>query len=889
MNNDLLKKAVRNALLASAAATLVLPVAYAAEDDAQEEEDRIVVTGSRLKRSDVEGANPITVISREQIELSGETSAAELLRNTTFNSTGSFRPQSGSSAQGVSLVSLRGLGSGRSLVLIDGRRLTPSPSTGQGQDLNSIPIGAIERIEILTDGASAIYGSDAIGGVVNVITRKDFNGAELSYGIAGVSVPSEGGDREAGSVTFGASGDTTSLLGGVSFNSRDIIFQNAFPWVGLGASIFGSNFTSRFNFDFRGIPGACGGENFYIDGSLCRFNFNSTNANEASSDNKSIWVKGSHQINDNWEVYSNASLAQTESFGRYAPAPDSTFFYDNLSVGPDSFNNPSNPNAWFYDANNPNAVAYDAAYAGPQREVDLWHRFAAVGNRDNGVENKITDLLVGMTGSVWGQEIDFGLRRVKNNTTELGNGYLAAATAWGFVDDFNPGYSPDGTVFDPATYYFGYNIQDPFSNPNNVLRGSAVTTSRDSNFNFEEVYASTSFDLMEIGGGTVQAVVGGEYRDEQYSDLYDAQSEAGLVGGSAGNSAGGSRSATALYFETLLPVSDVLELSVAGRYDNYSDYGSDFSPKLSFRYQPMDKLTLRGSYGEGFRAPTLDILTQAPAFSADSVRDPDSCFIFANDPNAECQINATVIANPELESEKSKQFAFGLAFQPYDWLEGTLDYYNIEIDDRIRGFGSQAIIDRSLNPSLGPIPAGLSITRTPVVGNDGNTYNVVTNITRGFVNEGDLATDGIDFNVRANYDLGPGRLTNNFQVSYINDFSIDGGRDLIETQGSPRYRANFTNTYNVSDFQFAYNMNIIGAQCQSLDDQCTSPFDFTGTWITHDVQANYDTPWDGRVTVGVQNIGEKLPQIKDFDSREYNYNLYNGYGRVSYIRYTQTF
>ena len=217
-----LVKAVRNALFAGVAASLVAgPSVFAAEEVADDEdENTVTITGSRIKRTDFEGALPVTVIDREQIELSGESNAADFLRNLTFNSSGSFRPQSGSSAQGTASINLRGIGSSRTLVLVDGRRLPKSPSTGSNQDLNTVPMGAIERIEILSDGASAVYGSDAMGGVINIITREDFQGAQISVGSSQVSLPNDGGDREEGSIVFGAASDTSSLMGGVSWNDR---------------------------------------------------------------------------------------------------------------------------------------------------------------------------------------------------------------------------------------------------------------------------------------------------------------------------------------------------------------------------------------------------------------------------------------------------------------------------------------------------------------------------------------------------------------------------------------------------------------------------------------------------------------------------------------------
>src|SRR5699024_8306092 len=182
-------------MIASLAMTAA-PVAAQDDDEEAADLDRVQVTGSRISRADVEGALPVTVIDREEIDFSGQTSVADLLQQTTFNSFGSFRPQSGSSAQSWAGLSLRGLGEGRTLILIDGRRAPMGPQIGGAQDLNVIPLAAVERIEILSDGASAVYGTDAIGGVVNIITRKDFTGAEFMYGQGHPKEP--GGDtREA--------------------------------------------------------------------------------------------------------------------------------------------------------------------------------------------------------------------------------------------------------------------------------------------------------------------------------------------------------------------------------------------------------------------------------------------------------------------------------------------------------------------------------------------------------------------------------------------------------------------------------------------------------------------------------------------------------------------
>lgn len=286
-----------------------LPVSAAfAQDSAGSDTqtlDRIQVTGSRITRADIEGAVPVTVIDRAAIDASGKVSVSDLLRDTTFSSFGNFRPQSGSSAQAVADVDLRGIGSDRTLVLIDGRRAPYAPSTGTNADLNTIPLAAVERIEILSDGASALYGSDAIGGVVNIILRKDYEGAEVRYGRGMPKV--EGGDTEEASVVFGTSSERGSLLLGASMNSRGMVYTR--DQIGgdvRGGSLYGNNFYYESETDpgEEGGPGgalpgyACDDPNFWRNGANCVFDFNAVAANEATVKNKSLFARATWQISD---------------------------------------------------------------------------------------------------------------------------------------------------------------------------------------------------------------------------------------------------------------------------------------------------------------------------------------------------------------------------------------------------------------------------------------------------------------------------------------------------------------------------------------------------------------------------------------------------------------
>lgn len=880
MLNNQVSKAVRLAIAFGAASTAVFSASSIAAEEGVEKVERIAVTGSRIKRTDLEGSVPVTVIDRAAIDFSGQTSVSDLLRNTSFNSAGSFRPQSGSSAQGVSQINLRGLGASRSLILVDGRRLPKSPSTGNSQDLNSIPMAAVERIEILSDGASAVYGSDAIAGVVNIITRKDFNGIEMRIGASEVSLPKDGGDREEGSVVFGASSDNSSVIGGVSWNSRDIIYENAYEWVQPGASSFGANWVRPSGYDGIGADGepsagglssilsasACDGiDNFFSLGDdFCAYNFNATNANEASTSNTSAFLKANYDINDDWRILSHTLVSKTKSFGRYAPTLNDAGVGAFMSA--DSPNNPTNPASPFYDAPSDGLGA---------REVGYRHRFAALGNRDSQVDNWSTDFMISVEGQIGNVFVDFGARKNQTKTYEIGRGYLMGSNARTAVDN------GDYMLNDP----FGtrFTTDEERNNYAKVLNGLNVTTSRIGTFQQEEVFGSAAFDVMEMNGGTLQAVVGLEYRKEDYSDTYDSLSEAGQVGGSAGNSAGGGRNLTSAYFEALFPVMEGLEFTLAGRYDDYSDYGSDFSPKVSVKYDVTEELVLRASYGEGFRAPTLDILTAKPAPGNPSVSDDPSCLNLGLQAGCDVQVSAITLANAEMGSESSEQISLGLAYQPTDWLNFSADYYEIEISNMIRFFGATTILTREQTGD--PIPAGLGVTR---LSNGG-----IDLITQGYANEGKWEISGLDVNLNTTFDFdAAGTLKQTLQFSHQFESKIDGGRNTLKDTGEPQQRASLSNSYAIQDFDFTWNINMIGSQYEDVSQVAGGGVERTGniaTWITHDLQATYSFPTGTKVSVGMQNAFEKEPQLSSFGGRNYNFDLYDAYGRVTYLRFSQSF
>ena len=879
-NRNPLASAIHYALGAGVVAGLAVTAAPVFAQESEEAvRDRITVTGSRIQREDLDGALPVQVIDRATIEASGKTSVADLLRNQPINSGGSFRPQSGNSAQSFGGLSLRALGEGRTLILIDGRRAPTAPNVGSGQDLNAIPLAAVERIEILSDGASAIYGSDAIGGVVNIITRQDFTGAEL---MVGMSDPKrKGGETREASAIIGVAGDRGRIMAGVSNNKREIIFQRDREWSRGGASVFSNNFLTSggafLNVPGRGsiVPGnGCTGEGFFTSAIRCFYDFTLQAADEAEIENQSLFVRSSYDIDNNWTMNLNTSVTRVQSFGRYAPVPSSPwlvggFGFPVLPAG--TPNHPATPPS--QGGLNPAWQEYQQ-FAG--QTLLFVHRFAANGPRDTTTDAHVYDLDFFVTGSVGNYDVEFGARRVESQYRDIGRNYIVSALAQPF---FNSG---------------AYNIYDPFSTPQSILNRFTATIGRDARFVSREYRALVTGDLFEMASGPVGFAFGAEYRDENYKDIYDDLSANGNITGSAGNSAFGGRDQWAMYGELLVPILDNLELSLAGRYDDYSDFGSNFSPKVSLRWEAMDSLAFRASYGEGFRAPPLDVLSAQPSFSAASVvHVPTATFLGNANPNAAIQITTFNIANPNIGSEQSEQFALGVVWEPTDWFNATVDYWNIKVTDRVAFINAQSILN-CLGGTSTNCPPGLTVFGAGARGPDpslglGAQFGPAGNVQflqAGFASLGTIDADGFDIGLRSNFDLGNyGRLRSEIQGTYNWTRETDSGANVAGLVGLPRWRAIWSNQWNMGDFGAAWNLNYIGAQATTA----ASANVRTPSWITHDLQVSYSAPWNARFTLGVDNLMDKDPIVDFGFGRGFNFGLYNGYGRVTYLRYVQTF
>lgn len=885
---NLSRGALVSVLTMSAAANLYAeePVDADASAEAETESapveklEKIRVTGSRIMRADMEGAQSVQVITREDIDRTGELSIADVLRSAAGNSFGSISESSGSTAQSQSTISLRGLGEGRTLVLINGIRVPVSPSgsdTGPAGavNLNAIPAAIVERVEITADGASAIYGSDAIAGVVNIILKEDLDGGIISYG---KGLPKhEGGEEESYNLALGTTTEKGNLLFSYEHDSKGIVnlrdrgylkatgFGSEFFSDTSGQSYYGRNVLDPANgYAIKPLAGSLDGDGNckgpfhgpYRDSKtdpsqlVCAYDYTGEAAKTASLSRDSVMLTGRQELKDNLDFVARVIFNQNKSFSRFAPVADQFEIDQNTSGGAAFFaENGLDP-----DTNG------DGVVNGDDDPAVVLYRFSPIGPRDDKVSDTQLDLVFGLEGEVETQlvgDLSWNANYHHNyaNNTKTSTGYVLKPLIQPLLDS---GKFTGGEFDAESIQSLKYS---PFSQDQ---------------MTFEQATAGVSFDLGEIGGRSVSWALGTEYASWDFSSKVDDQSEAGNVLGSSGNSSAGKRNMRAFYIETVAPITDQVELNLAGRYDRYSDFGSASTGKATVRYQPLDNLTLRATYGTGFRAPTLSDLYAADSFSADYAVDYVTC-------GGDCderQYNVTRSSNEDLKAEESTSFTAGAVWNITDSMDVSVDYYSIEIENVIQLLELQ----NSINQEVATGESSPYITRS----DSGRILSAVAPMVNFGVNK----TEGLDVKFNWGEDYGFGALRYDFSGTYILSFEKDefpGGpvNDYVGRWEYPSFRFNTGVGYTTpNDAHDVYlNAEVIGPQSDSAINERDGHVDSNTVWNVH---YSYNTPWDATIALGVRNLFDEEPSFRA-DGVTYSEELYSIQGRVSYFKYTQAF
>ncbi len=723
-------------------------IAVAGQPLAQEAQkvEKIEVTGSNIKRIEGETSLPVTVITREEIDRSGATTPMELLSLVSSNNSlgnVSLANVIGSTTFSAQTASLRGLGGGRTLVLVNGKRIdgfSGEVQGVQGVNLTVIPFAAIERVEVLKDGASAVYGSDAIGGVINFIVRTDYQGAQASVWY-GSPTRSGGGEqlRASGSAGFGdLAKDRYNVVLSLSYDrqesldQRDRNFSNTSYRPDLGLVAISSNsFPGRITTGGIGVPGEadrnCGETTYFEDLGGCYYDPSAIRGVQMIPDNEKWNFFGSarYQVSDSTQAYATFLASRDENRYVIQSVPISNLFTygPNADIPATVTIGPTSP---FY----PHALAAAAGVAG--QVLNVRYRAVENGLRDTSDTNVNNQLVAGLKGAWRDWDWDAAAFASRGTTKNHLNGgfplysLLLPLLNSGTVNLFAPN-TPEVVSQLQATNYVG-----------DTFNGTSKNTG---------VQAKASAEVLRLPAGPLAVAFGAEARRETLDQVPEPVLATGDLSGFGGNilPVHGSRNIRAFFAEANVPLLKGLEATVAVRSDRYSDFGSTTNPKVSFRWEATKAFLVRASYGEGFLAPSLYQLftPNISSVTATGQSDPIRCPV-TNDTGLDCatQFSITFGGNPDLKPETSKHESAGFVLEPWAGTSVAVDYFRVRLKDAITNGIPYATILGDLDQY------GYLVTRGPADPAFPGLPGRITNILQTYINLGALHIEGVDLDFR---------------------------------------------------------------------------------------------------------------------------------------------
>lgn len=758
----LIAVAVSQALLLAAGAALADDATPASPTDLQ----TITVTGSHLARSDSEGTHPVQVITAEEIARSGKSTVSDLLRSISANTGYSWNEnRTASWTPGAAGIGLRGLSQKNTLILLNGRRVANYSFPQQALadvfvNLNALPLTALERVEVLKDGASAVYGSDAVAGVINLITRQDYEGVRIG-GSAGAATA---GGAEQGQVNFSAGRgnlreDGYNLFLSVDAFHREPLMQDERRltrsgdftgqpggglngWAANGAR-FIRNGVSEPLLDANGNcpAGMTLRDSAPIDGrsgQTCAYSLVADSMLVPDTDRYQVFASGTLALSDSSEFFAEALYSRSK--GRMVHyVPWFTLEANRFALNPQTGLAETLGN--LLPAGNPyNPYGEDTA---------LEYTFFDLGRQERHSDSKFHRVLAGVRGdwNQWRWETSFFQSR--SNDSDFTSGGLA--NRYGLYQAL-----ADGT----------YNLLQPELTPQSVLDAIRLTATKRGESTLTGADLRAARALFDLPAGSVQFAGGVEWRKEELSSSIPPEITSGALIRPSTQYIDGRREVAAAYAEFNVPVTRTLELEVAARADDYNDFGSAFSPRYSFRWQPLSQLLFRGAVSRGFRAPHLGETGDASSIGTATVRDP------YHPVAANTAVRPTVFSygSNDLEPERVKSYNLGTVIALDRNTSLSLDYYRIELSNLI-GRGDATAIVAANNPA--------DVVRDA----DGYlvaVYNRTQNLT-------ELKTSGFDVQLSHRIDTAAaGRFNLNSALTYVREYrrqNVAGG-PLVDYAGS---------------------------------------------------------------------------------------------------------
>ena len=833
LDRNELSKAVQTALSLGAVAAVGVAGTATAQNTTQNNQQpqtlqTIVVTGSHIRRVDLETSNPVVAVSAQEIAATGKVTLGDVVQTLPVISGGVENPRvNNGGGSGQTLVGLRGLGASRTLVLVDGQRVI-------NNDLNSIPAAAVERIEILTDGASSVYGSDAIGGVINIILKSNYQGAQFqaNYGIS----DHNDGARTGASFVFGQTTDKGSILMGVDYNKTESILQSArkfsinalsltatstdgssvaVPGSGVIALIGGSSYAARTRIAVpasavAGTPAAdCGTLSLnpsawtnsdtpvttndyhcFGDQPGDKYNYAAVNYLMTPQERTNFFARGVYHLTDTIDAYATLYMNKTSAGSQLAPAVMGT--PTGLSISADSYYNP-----FGVDFTPSNGNLFMArAYPGGNR----FTRTAATTNQ----------AMVGLRGSftimnrdwTWDAGMNYGHFSSTLTTGGLPNqNDLLAGLGPSFLN--SDGVVQCGTAADPiplsqCTPWNIFNLNSPSATA--ALQGASAAALTNS-WSIERIYhADFSGGLFDLPGGRAMLALGASYRTEYTNNtvgpvlVLNPATGTCTLGSQCSAHLQGGYNVKEAYGELFLPIlkdlpfAHALNVTLGDRWSKYSTFGSTNNWKAAVEWRPIEDLLVRGTVATVFRAPGIGDVFGAPISSAPLLTsDPCDHATVANPACVGVPLDGTFVnrdvalhqqiqaltsgsayAGFPLGPETGKSFDWGFVYSPHfvPGLSASVDIWRIYLNDVIAGVGAQTVLNMCY--------AGIS-AYCPMISRfqGGASSGQIRQILQPTANLGRLDVKGAD--LQANYRL-PAFSFGQFNVglawTYYNEFKI---------------------------------------------------------------------------------------------------------------------
>lgn len=834
--------------------------------DANAEVERIQVTGSHIRRTHNEDATPLQIISAEEIERSGKITLTDVLRDLTVNTGNSYDEQFTSSfSAGSASIGLRGLSPKNTLLLVNGQRVSNYGFALATQDtfvdLNALPISAVARIEILKDGASAVYGSDAIAGVVNIILRNDYEGIRLSASVGGAT---EGGLQEYSAGLLAGVGSLANDGFNLTF-SLDLLERDE-----LNAS---ERRITRSG-DFRDQPGGrlagwitqggnyltdpqnpqafadCPGESQSRDwqdfttnrsGNVCAFNAQPYNTLQPEVSRKQLSLQGTYAVSSTLEVVSEVLYSYNES---------SHIFGAPLSIGP-GLRAYDRDTGTLVDIpvvfpvghpNNPNDTATPFEYT-----------FFDVGQRLKANDQIFNRYLIGARyfGDVW---------------TINANALQSQSRQREYVDNFVNRYTFETVLNDGSYDFVGGN------NSAEVIDALRISTRRPGFYQIQSVNLTASRTLAQLRNGDVGFATGVDWRKEEMNAGTSEEVLSGTELRPAINLINGQRRVIAAYAEVDFPIIEDFNVNAAVRADHYDDFGSAISPKVSGHYLVNDSWLVRASWSKGFRAPSLPEISQSNTISYSSAIDPNDPV----EPGARRGFTTLRSGNPELAAERSTNFNVGFVWSPQRGLSAGVDYFRIAQNNIISPDNAQFIIN---NEASFP---------NRVQRDEAGRLQIVTN---QYANQGTRDTAGIDADVSYRFAWLNGQVQLASQWSRLLEYkqALVSGQAAINGAGNnqfgalPKLKGHNSVTWLNENWSVSVATEYTSGYQQRVATETSNPglYSAVASHTSVNSQVAYSGWFNTVVSLSVQNLLNRQPPF-DPASGAYFYDItqYNARGRV---------